>query len=38
MKKHGYRQKWFDHSSPVEVYYLDENAEEEAAEIFIPIY
>ncbi len=38
MKEHGYKQRWFDHSSPVEIYYIDENAPEETAEILIPIY
>ncbi|RWR06538.1 effector binding domain-containing protein [Siminovitchia fortis] len=38
MQEHGYKEKWFNHSSPVEIYYIDENAEEEPAEILIPIY
>ncbi|RST72744.1 AraC family transcriptional regulator [Siminovitchia acidinfaciens] len=38
IRKNGHKQKWFDHSFPVEIYYLDEKAGEEAADIMIPIY
>ena len=37
MQQNGYKQKWFDHSCPLEIYYLEENAEEEKTEILIPI-
>ncbi|OZB95026.1 GyrI-like domain-containing protein [Paenibacillus sp. XY044] len=37
MNEQGYRQKFLDQSCPVEVYYLDEEAEEEQVEILIPI-
>ncbi|MGE8203889.1 GyrI-like domain-containing protein [Heyndrickxia sp. NPDC080065] len=37
MKQNNYKQKWFDHSFPIEIYYFEENVEEEKVEILIPI-
>ena len=37
MVENGYKQKWFDRSFPIEIFYLKENVEEEKVEILIPI-
>lgn len=37
MGENGYKQKWYDKSFPIEIFYLDEGAEEEVVEILIPI-
>ncbi|HET7579266.1 MAG TPA: effector binding domain-containing protein [Bacillales bacterium] len=35
--EHGYKQKFLDRSCPMEIYYLEDNAEEEDVEILIPV-
>lgn len=37
MSENGYKQKWYDKSFPIEIFYLDEGAEEEVVEILLPI-
>ncbi|MDQ0899647.1 GyrI-like domain-containing protein [Paenibacillus sp. V4I7] len=37
MKENGYQQKFLDQSCPIEIYYFEENVEEENVEILIPI-
>lgn len=37
MSENGYKQKWYDKSFPIEIFYLEEGAEEEVVEILIPI-
>ncbi|QDP39474.1 GyrI-like domain-containing protein [Radiobacillus deserti] len=37
MDEKEYVQKWFHYSCPIEIYYLDENVDEEVAEILIPL-
>ncbi|HEY4552138.1 MAG TPA: GyrI-like domain-containing protein [Bacillaceae bacterium] len=37
MQENGYKQKWLDRSCPIEIFYLEDNAEEEVVEILIPI-
>lgn len=37
MNENGYSQKWYNKSFPIEIYYLEEGAEEEMVEILIPI-
>lgn len=37
MSEKGYKQKWYDKSFPIEIFYLKEGAEEEVVEILIPI-
>jgi predicted transcriptional regulator YdeE len=37
MSENGYKQKWFDKSFPIEIFYFEENVEEEVVEILIPI-
>lgn len=37
MSENGYKQKWFSESFPIEIFYLEEGAEEEVVEILIPI-
>ncbi|MGN7388162.1 GyrI-like domain-containing protein [Sporosarcina sp. SAFN-015] len=37
MGENGYKQKWYDKSFPMEVFYLEEGAEEEVVEILVPI-
>ncbi|WP_432359858.1 GyrI-like domain-containing protein [Sporosarcina sp. UB5] len=38
MGENGYKQKWYDKSFPIEIFYLEEGAEEEVVEILIPIH
>jgi len=38
MQANGYRQKFLEQTCPVEIYYLEENVEEEQVEILIPIH
>ena len=33
MSENGYKQKWYDKSFPIEIFYLDEGAEEEVVEL-----
>ena len=37
MSENEYKQKWYDKSFPIEIFYLEEGAEEEVVEIFLPI-
>ena len=37
ISENGYKQKWYDKSFPIEIFYLEEGAEEEVVEILIPI-
>lgn len=37
MGENGYKPKLYDRSFPIEVFYLEENAEEEVVEILIPM-
>ncbi|MCM3742637.1 GyrI-like domain-containing protein [Sporosarcina luteola] len=37
MGENGYKQKLYDRSFPIEVFYLEDNAEEEVVEILIPL-
>jgi predicted transcriptional regulator YdeE len=37
IKENKLKQKWFASSFPIEIYYLEEGAEEEAVEILIPL-
>lgn len=37
MSEKRYKQKWYDKSFPIEIFYLKEGAEEEVVEILIPI-
>ena len=37
MKENGYRQKFLDNSCPIQIFYYEENVEEEFVEILIPI-
>lgn len=37
MNENGYKQKFLDSSCPIEIYYFEENVEEEDVEILIPI-
>lgn len=37
MGENGYKPKLYDRSFPIEVFYLEENAEEEVVELLIPI-
>ena len=37
MGENGFKQKWYDRSFPIEIFYLEEGAEEEVVEILIPI-
>ena len=37
MDENGYKQKWFDRSFPIEIFYLEEGVEEEKVDILIPI-
>lgn len=37
MSENGYKQKWYNQSLPIEIFYLEENVEEEVVEILLPI-
>lgn len=37
MHEKGYKQKWFNQSFPIEIFYYEDNVDEERAEILIPI-
>lgn len=37
MQENGYQQKILDHTCPMEIYYFEENVEEEQVELWIPI-
>ena len=37
MKENNYKQKWFESSFPIEIFYFEDNVEEEVVEILIPI-
>lgn len=37
MGENGYKQKWYDKSFPIEIFYLEEGVDEEVVEILIPI-
>lgn len=37
MGENGFKQKWYDRSFPIEIFNLEEGAEEEVVEILIPI-
>lgn len=37
MKENGYVQKFLDHTCPIEIFYFEDNVEEEDVEILIPV-
>ncbi|SHE12826.1 Bacterial transcription activator, effector binding domain [Chlamydia abortus] len=37
MRANGYKQKFLDNSCPIEIYYFEDNVEEEDVEILIPV-
>ncbi len=36
MRNNRYKQKWFDQSFPIEIFYLEEGVEEETVELLVP--